>query len=170
MPKMDSLQTEQDNMGVRLTQLSQDHDQYSNDMGTPAARLHDAQEDLKGMLRTLARQVENFQGRTHPGSSQTETSASVVMDVEDLKSKGTRLIEQVDQRNRHLNTFAPLLAKAQFPEAQMEEWQRRVLQGHSVKKWKIVSVALSYKLILSSLSDMTTVECGNSDCNRRSRG
>ena len=71
-------------------------------MGNSAARLHNAQEVLKGMLRTLARLVENLQG----GSSQTGTSASVVVDVEDLKTKATRLIEPVDQHNRHLNTLA----------------------------------------------------------------
>ena len=54
MPKMDNMQTEQDNTGVRLTQGSQEHDQYSNDIGNSAARLYDAQEDLKEMLRTLA--------------------------------------------------------------------------------------------------------------------
>ena len=112
-------------MRVRLTQLSQEHDQYLNDMGNSAARFHDAQEDLKGMLRTLARQLENLQGGTHPGSPQTETPVSVVMDVENLKSKATRLIEQVDQHNRHLNTLAPLQEKVQFLETLMEEWQRR---------------------------------------------
>ena len=45
------------------------------------------------------------------------------MDVEDLRSKTTRLIEQTDQHDRHLNTLAPLLQKVQFLEAQVEEWQ-----------------------------------------------
>ena len=53
-PQMDRMQTEQDNMGVRLTQLSQEHEQHSNDMGASAVRLHEAQEDLEGMFRTLA--------------------------------------------------------------------------------------------------------------------
>ena len=60
-------------------------------MGTSAVRLHEPQEDFEGMVRTLARQVENLQGGTHPGSSQPENSTSIVMDVEDLKSKTTRL-------------------------------------------------------------------------------
>ena len=96
MPKMDGIQAEQDNMGVRLTQLSQEHEQRSHDMGTSAAKLHDLQEDVERMVRTLARQVENLQGGTHPGSSKLENSASIVMDVEDLKGKTAPLNEHVD--------------------------------------------------------------------------
>ena len=47
------------------------------------------------------------------------------MDVEDLKSKATHLIEQSDQHDRHLNTLAPLLEKVQHIEAQLEYWQHR---------------------------------------------
>ena len=108
VPEVDGLKTEQDNMG----------DQYSNDTGNSAVRLHETQEDLKGMLRTLAQQVENLQGGTHPESSQPENAASIVMDVEDLKSKATRLIEQVDQHNRHLNTLALWLERIQFQDVQ----------------------------------------------------
>ena len=64
---MDSLKTEQDNTGVRLTQLAEEHEQYSNDMHNSAASLYDAQEDLKGMLRTLAQQVEISKAGLIPG-------------------------------------------------------------------------------------------------------
>ena len=72
--RVDSLQNEQANMGVRLTQLSQENDQYSNDMSHSFARFHDAHADLKKMLKTLARKVENLQSGTHPGLSQPEGS------------------------------------------------------------------------------------------------
>ena len=69
MPNMDILKTEQENTYVRLVQLTQEDNQYSSDMGNSTARLHEAQEDLTGMLRTLARQVENLQGGTKPMST-----------------------------------------------------------------------------------------------------
>ena len=49
------------------------------------------------MFRTLAQQVEALQGGTTPGSVPPENAATTVMDVEDLKNKVTRLIEQVDR-------------------------------------------------------------------------
>ena len=45
--EIDGIQAELDNMGVRLTQLSQEHNQHTEDMETSNARLSDAQEDLK---------------------------------------------------------------------------------------------------------------------------
>ena len=126
MPNMDSLKAEQDNMGVPLTQLTQEHDQYSNDMGNSAARLYEAQEDLKGMLRTLAQQVEKLQGGTHPGSLQPDSTTPIVMimNVEDLKRKATRFIESIDQ-NRAIDSLAPLREQVQHLEAKMENWQTR---------------------------------------------
>ena len=120
--QLDGIQAEQINMEVRLTQPSQEHEQHSNDMGTSMARPHDAQEDLDGMVKTLARQVKDLQGETHPGSPQPENSASLVTNVEDLKSKTAHLIEHVDQHDRQLHVLTPLLQRAQEIEAQLEYW------------------------------------------------
>ena len=60
MSNLDILKTEQDNLNVQLVQLTQEHNQYSSDWSNEAARLQ-AQEDLDGMQRTLAQQVENPQ-------------------------------------------------------------------------------------------------------------
>ena len=72
MPNMDSLNTEQDNMGVQLTQLTQECNQHSTDMGNLAARLYEVQEDLVEMLRNLAQQVETLQGGTTPGCARVQ--------------------------------------------------------------------------------------------------
>ena len=78
------------------------------------------------MVKTLARQVELLQGGTHRGSPQPGNSASLVMNVEDMKSKTTRLIEHIDQHDRQLNALTPLLQRAQEIEAQLEYWQHRL--------------------------------------------
>ena len=127
MPNMDSLKTEQDNTGVQLTQLTQEHNQYSTDMGNSDARLYEAQEDLAGMLRTLAQQVETLQGGTTPGSAQFTSTAPLVMDVEDLKRKATRFIEAIDQNKRAIDILAPLREEVEHFEAKMEDWQTRFL-------------------------------------------
>ena len=109
-------------MGVRLAYLLQEHNQLTEDMKASNARLHEAQEDFKGMLRTLARQVESFQGG---GLPQSEISASAVVDVDDLKNKVTRLMEQVEHHTRSVNTLAPLREKIDINESQLQ-WQHRL--------------------------------------------
>ena len=89
--QVDGIQTEQDNM---------------EDLEASLARLHEVQDDLKGMLRTLARQVESIQGGAHSGLPQSENSASPVMDVGYLKSKVTRLMEGMEHCIRSLDREA----------------------------------------------------------------
>ena len=109
--QVDGIQPEQDNIGIRLAYLSQEHNQRTEDMEASNTRLFEAQENFKGMLRTLARQVESLQGGAHSGLPQSENSAPVVMAVEDLKSKVTCLMEEVEH-----DTF----------EGQLECWQQRL--------------------------------------------
>ena len=55
-PQVDGIQADQSNVGlvgVRLAQLSQEHNQYTEDMGTSNARLREAQEDLLKEVRVF---------------------------------------------------------------------------------------------------------------------
>ena len=103
---------------------------HSEDLEASHARLHDAQEDLKGILRTLARQVESLQGGAHSRLPQTENSASVVMDVDDLKNKVARLMERVEHSVRGLDAFVRLRNKVLIIEGQIEYWQHRLPRRH----------------------------------------
>ena len=80
--QVDGIQTKPENLGVRLAHISGEQKQQAEDLEASRTRLHEAQEDLKGMLRDLARQVESFQGGAHSGSQQPENSASVIMDAD----------------------------------------------------------------------------------------
>ena len=59
--KMKELQTGLDCEGVRVAQVSQEHEQFSNDVGNTITRVMDAQEDPRENYRTLARQVAALQ-------------------------------------------------------------------------------------------------------------
>ena len=57
---------------------------------------------------------------------QSENSALIVMDVDDLKNKVTLLMEQVEHHTRSLNTFLPLREKIDMIEGQVKYWQHRL--------------------------------------------
>ena len=76
IPQMDELQTEMENEGVRVAQVTREREQFSNVIGNSLARYIDAQEDLKEVFRTLARQVEALQGGTTPRSAPPENDAT----------------------------------------------------------------------------------------------
>ena len=71
--QVDGVQTEQ-HIWIRLAHTLREQNQHSEDLEASNARLHKAQENLKGMLRTLARQVESLQGGAHSGLPQPENS------------------------------------------------------------------------------------------------
>ena len=113
-------------MDVRLAaHTSREQHQHSEDLEASHARLYDAQGDFKGLLRTLARQVESLHGGAHSGSPQPESSASVVMGVDDLKTKVTHPVERVEHCTRGLDNFVPARDKVDIPESQFGHWRRR---------------------------------------------
>ena len=115
-------------------------------MGHTAARLFDAHEDVQEMMRNLARQGEAIRSgaipgvvhqepamtdstptqsenaETESGPARPENVASMVLDVEDLKTKTAHLIERVDQLTRGADHFAPLHNKVEQIEALLERW------------------------------------------------
>ena len=101
-------------------------------MGKSAARLFDAQDDLREMIRTLAQQVETLQGGTTPGSAQPENAATMTVGVADLKNQVMRLIERVDQHHRDLTTFAPVQQNVELMEGQTERVEVRSLLSTDV--------------------------------------
>ena len=114
----------------------------------------DAQEDLKKNFRTLARQVAALQGGRIPGpisqgsasqeSAPPEGSTTMVMDVDELKTKVTRLQEQVDQHNRHLIALGSVLHR--LDQGQVEHWRNR-LEPQSMDAWWIhTSIELQEQL------------------------
>ena len=79
----------------------------------------DEQKDQREMIRNLAQQIVTLRSGTTPGAASSgntatpepvssENSVPVVMEIEDLKQKVARLIEQVDRDNRGVSNFGPV--------------------------------------------------------------
>ena len=120
MKEMEEFQTKLEREGVRVAQVTREYEQFSTGIGNSLGVCIDEQKDQKEMLRNLAQQVEALQSGANPGiassgSNVTSESASsdnnvpIVMEIEDLKQRVARLIEQADRQNREVSNFGPVM-------------------------------------------------------------
>ena len=76
-------------------------------------------------------------GETNPGAASSgrgvasepvslENNVAIAMEVEDLKQKVARLIEQEDQRNREKGNVSPVMPWVELMEDQTERWRLRL--------------------------------------------
>ena len=91
-------------------------------MGNSAVRLCEAQEDLAGMLRTLAQQVDSSK-RDYSRVCAVYEHSSYCFGRGGSEEKATRSIEAIDQNKRAIDILAPLREQVQHLEAKMEDWQ-----------------------------------------------
>ena len=96
------------------------------------------------MIRNLAQQIEALRSGTHPGAASSgqnagseptpaENSPPVMMEMEDLRQKVTRFIEQVDQNNGELGNLRCALPRLDLIEDQNQRGKIGV-RGQSRKK------------------------------------
>ena len=141
MPRMDEFQTELDRTGVRVAQVTRKHEQFSNDIGNTAALIKDVQDDLKEVFRNLERDVEQHIGTSHggttPGDAPPDNAIAMNVDVDDLKTKVARLIEQMDRHNREVAHFNPIMHRMDLAEGQLERWTSYLPGPGSVDQLKI---------------------------------
>ena len=146
IPQMDDLQNAVENEGARVAQVTREHEHFSNDIGNSLGLCINEQEDLKERFRNLAWQVETRRGETTPGPASSENNAAsgsvppensvtMVVKVEDLKNKVTRLIEQADHHNRAVSNFGPVMHQVDLIEGQIERWRHRLHQQLKVNLW-----------------------------------
>ena len=60
---------------------------------------------------------------TEPAS--LENSVPITMEINDLKQKVARLIEQVDQHSREVGNVSPMVPRVELIEDQIERWRGR---------------------------------------------
>ena len=94
------------------------------------------------MLGTLAQQVENLQGGTNPRSTQSEGTASLIMDIDDLKRKAARFQEAIDRDKRALDSLIRFREQAQHLETKMEAWQLRFPLRSLGEEWEDVQSSI----------------------------
>ena len=93
---------------ARVTQMGQEGDRFSHDTCTSIKLRVQEAKDMREMIQNLAQQVEVIRSGTNPGAASSghnsasepvssENSVPVALEINDLKKKVARLIEQVDQ-------------------------------------------------------------------------
>ena len=109
-------------------------DRQGHEVCTSLGRFIEEQGDVRTIVEELARRIDAIRDGTHPsgtmsdGAAQRPADASIAMqlEIEDLKTKVARLIEQSTQHTAQLGVLPTLTKKVELAENQIVKWRYRL--------------------------------------------
>ena len=135
-----STQTRFVRQGEWMANVDRERARLANQLCNSIGAIIDKQKDIRDTVQSLAQQIDAIRSGTHPGDAagstvvpeqeSPEDSAPAFLEIEDLKRKVARLIEQVSEHAQDMTTLKPLISRVDLAENRSLDGDTSSRHGH----------------------------------------
>ena len=106
-------------------------DENTHEVFSSVSKIIDEQADIRRLVEELARRMDNTQEQTRSegtreAATQEELGVATQLEVNDLKTKVLRLIEQITEHAAKVNFVSIMSEKVDLMERQTQRWRYRL--------------------------------------------